>query len=257
MLFELFSDIFTIRQSRLASVDARVKVIVALCAVIMTLAASSPLFPTLMLLAAFTGAYMASVPARHVALRFAAPAGTAAFIFLLKALMTPGEVIGSFQIAGIGFAATDEGLRQGVLICARVMGAVGVLLLFSFVTPAHHLFRSLRWMGAPKGWVEVAMLMYRFTFDIFEKAVEVGSAQRTRLGYSTAGRSLSSAGTLAGAVALGAMEKAERVEEAMLVRGYNGEIPYDPPPPLGAYGVLKTSGALLALAALFIILETV
>lgn len=256
-MFELFSDIFTIRQSRLAFIDARVKVIVALGAVILTLAASSPLFPALMLTVGFIGAYMASVPARHVVLRFAAPAGTALLILLLKTFMTPGEVIGIFKFAGLGMAATEEGLRQGALISARVMGAVAVLQLFSFVTPAHHLFRSLRWMGAPKGWVEVAMLVYRFTFDIFEKAAEIGSAQRTRLGYSSAGRSLASAGTLAGAVALGAMEKAERVEEAMLVRGYSGEIPYDPPPPLGAAGIMKTAGSLVALGALFIILEAI
>jgi cobalt/nickel transport system permease protein len=257
MLFELFSDIFTIRQNRLSGVDPRVKLITAMAAAILAIQAKSPLFPALLFIGAVAGAMAVSVPLRHVTIRFAAPTGMAIMTLLLKTFMTDGETLGAWSMGGIPLTATREGLYAGALISARVMGAVGALQLLSFVTPAHQVFRALAWMGAPKGWVEVAMMMYRFSFDIFERAADIGAAQRVRLGYSAAARSVSSAGTLAGAVALGAMEKAARVEEAMVARGYRGDIPYRALKPMACGEAMAIAGSALALALLFTLCEAV
>jgi len=257
MLFELFSDIFTIRQNRLTRVDPRLKLLVAAGAVLMTLSASGPIFPMMVFAASLFGGLALSVPIRHLLLRFAAPFGMAGMILALKTFMTAGAPIFTLTMAGLVVTATEQGLSQGALLGARVLGAMGILQLFGFVTPAHHLFRGLMWIGAPRGWVEVAMLMYRFTFDIFERAADVASAQRTRLGYSNASQGLASAGTLAGAVLLGAMDKAGRVEEAMIARGYTGAIPYDPPPRLVMGEVLAAVGGAMSLAIIFITLELI
>jgi cobalt/nickel transport system permease protein len=109
---------------------------------------------------------------------------------------------------------------------------MSVMLLLSSVTPAHRIFQALRALGAPQGWVEIAMLMYRYIFVLLDITVDVTAAQRVRLGYSSARRGLSSAGIVAGTVILRSMDQAVRTNEAMRVRGYRGDIPLGPMPPL-------------------------
>jgi cobalt/nickel transport system permease protein len=119
-----------------------------------------------------------------------------------------------------------------LLMGSRVLGSVSVVLLLSSVTPAHRIFHSLRWLGVPRGWVEIAALMYRYTFTLLDQTADVLAAQRVRLGYSGLKRSLASLGVLAGAVIVQSMEQATRTYEAMSLRGYQGHMPFGPLPAL-------------------------
>ena len=107
---------------------------------------------------------------------------------------------------------------------SRVLGSVSVVLLLSSVTPAHRIFHSLRWLGVPRGWVEIATLMYRYIFTLLDQTADVLAAQRVRLGYSGLKRSLVSLGVLTGAVIVQSLEQATRTYEAMSLRGYQGQI---------------------------------
>ena len=117
---------------------------------------------------------------------------------------------------------------RGVLLGSRVLGAVSVMLLLSSVTPAYKIFGALRWFHVPEGWVEIALLVYRYTFVLLDQTADIASAQRVRLGYSSLGRSLSSAGVLAGTVVARSMDQAMRTYEAMTLRGYQGRLPMGP-----------------------------
>lgn len=225
-LVDLFTDIFTLRDSRLGRQDARVKLAIALVAITCTVLSRQVLFPLTMAAASVVLLGSARVPARFVLARLAPPLATAVLAALLRAFLTEGAPLLSFSVAGHVFTATVEGASSGGLLAARVLGAATVVLLLGSVTPAHDIFRGLRWLRVPAAWVDVGMLMYRYAFVMVELATSVATAQRLRLGYSGLARSLSSAGVLAGTVIVGSMDQAARTHEAMTLRGYTGEIPW-------------------------------
>ncbi|MHC4221774.1 MAG: energy-coupling factor transporter transmembrane component T family protein, partial [Planctomycetota bacterium] len=87
---------------------------------------------------------------------------------------------------------------------------------------AYKIFLSLLWLKVPNRWVETAMMMYRFIFALLEHTANVISAQKTRLGYINTKKTLSSVGTLTGAVLLGAIDQSQRTTDAMMLRCYTG-----------------------------------
>jgi cobalt/nickel transport system permease protein len=128
-------------------------------------------------------------------------------------------------------------------------------LLFSSITPAHTFFSALRWFRVPQGWVEIALLMYRYTFALLDRAADVAAAQKVRLGYSGVGQSLSSMGRLAGIVLIHSFDQAGRTYEAMILRGYKGSVPFAPLPALPKKEFAYTIVASAAIGAITFLLE--
>ena len=232
LLSEIFSDLFARQDNILTRVDARTKLIVALgtlCAVVFS---KTPMFPLAVMLLCLAATIAVGVPKRLVALRLAAPLGIASVLLVLQSIMVGATPLWTLSALGAKATITREGLLGGLLLATRVLGGVSVMLLLSSVTPAHRIFRAMRALGAPQGWVEIAMLMYRYTFVLLDLTAEVTAAQKVRLGYAGLRSGLSSAGVLGGTVILRAMDQAVCTNQAMRVRGYNGNIPLGPMPPL-------------------------
>lgn len=223
--FELFSDIFVLRDNALRRLDVRVKwlAVLAICGIV--LVCRRPYLPLGVFAVAVGALRWVRLPVRLMATRLALPLGMAVVLCVLRAFLVPGEALWSVQVWRWTLVATRSGLAEGVLLASRVLGSMSVLILFSTVTPAHEVFAALRWLRMPRTWVETAMLMYRYTFALVEHAADVFSAQRTRLGYVGWRRSLGSVGTLAGSVLMRSMEQAERTHQAMVARGYSGQWP--------------------------------
>ena len=247
LLSEIFSDLFARQDNVLTRVDPRTKLLVAvgmLCAVIFS---KTPLFPLAVLALCLVATISVGVPKRLVALRLAAPLGIASVLLLLQSLLEGATPLWTFAALGAKLTVTREGLLVGCLLASRVLGGVSVLLLLSSVTPAHRIFHAMRALGAPQGWVEIAMLMYRYTFVLLDLTAEVTAAQKVRLGYAGIRRGLASAGILGGTVILRSMDQAVSTNEAMRVRGYSGNIPLGPMPALARRDgwILALSGVVL------------
>jgi cobalt/nickel transport system permease protein len=163
--------------------------------------------------------------------RLAGPLAAALLVLVLEAFMTAGTPVATLTLGPCRLVASAEGLRHGGLIAARVLGSVGMLLVLCRSASAERIFAALRWARVPRTWIEVAMLMHRYTFTLFEVAGSILAAQKIRLGYARASRlsalaeRLRSMGNLVGMVVLRSIEQAERTHEAMLVRGYRGALP--------------------------------
>jgi cobalt/nickel transport system permease protein len=84
---------------------------------------------------------------------------------------------------------------------------------------------SLSWLRVPKGFIEVMVFAYRYIFVLLDEGMVVYNSQKTRLGYSSLKRSLSSFGTLTGSLVLKAFEHSQNTAVAMVQRGYDGNIP--------------------------------
>jgi cobalt/nickel transport system permease protein len=231
-MFELFSDIFTCRDNALRRIDPRPKLVAAFAAIVTVILSTHVALPLAVFAACLLTLAILRMPMKLVLLRLAAPLGVALMVLALQTLLIGETPLARWPVAGAHLTLFREGLDRGVLIASRVLGAVSVMLLLSFVTPAHQIFNSLRWFRVPTGWVEIAMLMYRYVFALIELTDDMVEAQRLRLGYDGARRSLSSLGTLAGAVTLRSLEQAIHTHEAMMVRGYRGSIPFGPLPHL-------------------------
>ncbi len=224
-MFELFSDIFTYRENRLTEVDPRVKLVVALAAIVLVLLSGRPALPLLVAGAALGTMAALGFPLRVVAARLAIPVGMVCVVFALRLFSTAGETLFTLDGAGVVLHATREGLRLGILAALRVLAATSVLVLLGMVAPAHALFRALHWFKVPRSLVEIGLLMYRFIFVLLDIAADMATAQTLRLGYRGAARSLRSAGSLAGAVLVKSLDQAARTSEAMVLRGYAGTMP--------------------------------
>ncbi len=229
-MFELFSDIFACRDNILTGVDPRVKLVAALALILAVVFSTKVFLPLAVAVIGMMVMLALSIPPKLVLFRLAGPFGIVLVIVILQSFLTPGELILQIGLLGYHLLATHQGLWRGLLLGSKVIGAVSVVLLLSFTTPAYKIFHSLRWFRIPEGWVEMALLVYRYTFALLDHAADIAAAQRLRLGYSTLSRSLTSMGVLAGAVMARSLDQALRTYEAMVLRGCQGGLSLRPLP---------------------------
>lgn len=254
-MFDIFFDIFAGHNNILKGIDPRAKFFVALATILAVVFSSNPILPLAVFTLCMIVALWIHIPIRLLLLRMVFPLGIVSVVVVLKTFMTGGESLYTFSFMGWILKVSQEGLRQGIVIGSRVLGAVGVVLLFGSVTPAHEIFRTLRWLKISPDWVEVAMLMYRYTFTLIDQAADIAAAQRCRLGYAGARRSLASMGTLAGSVLVSSYNQGIRTHEAMTARGYKGHMPFGPMPALSLKNKLIMFFALASVTGLYLILE--
>jgi cobalt/nickel transport system permease protein len=206
-------------------IDARVKLISALAVLAMVISYKGFFFPLLVLGCCLAGCLYIRVPLRRFFLRFSEPLFIGVVLVLLKFLFTGNEILFSVRLAGIHITGHSDGLRDGLLIACRMMGAVSVVAMLGFSTPFTGIVAALAWLRVPKGLIEIAMFAYRYIFMLFEDAMVIYSAQKNRLGYSTIRRGVNSFGVLAGSLTLKAFEHSQSTTVAMVQRGYDGTMP--------------------------------
>jgi cobalt/nickel transport system permease protein len=254
-MFDLFSDIFACRDNVLTRMDARAKLIIASGMILAVILSRKMYLPLTSFVVCVSAMIALRMPVRLVLLRLAGPLGIVVVLVAVKAFFTAGTPLASFPVFGWHLTASREGLYEGVLLGSRVMGSVSVMVLLGSVTPAYKIFHALRWFRIPEGWVEIALLVYRYTFTLLDQTADVAAAQSARLGYSNVRRSLSSMGVLAGTVITRSMDQAMRTYEAMMLRGYQGHLPFAPLPKMSISDRRSIILALPLIVASYVLLE--
>jgi len=247
---DLFSDFFAHRDNAVSRLDARVKFAAALCAIVAMLAAPIPIFPLLVCVANVGLLLRLRVPLKLLLVRLVAPFGVAGVIVVTQAFFYGKTPLGAVGLLGFESTAYREGLHRGLWIAARVLGCVSVVLLLGLTTPTHSLFRALSAFKVSRAWIDIALVTYRYIFVFLEDAFNIWTAQRVRLGYSRLSLSLKSIGVLAGAVMCRSYDQALRTAQAMRARGFTGEMPRAPMPPLRRQDVLAAVAWLACVAML-------
>ena len=221
---ELFSEYFK-KEHLLSKVDARVKLIVAVILLGMVLTYKGFVFPIFILCISMVLCIRMKIPLRVFLLRFSEPLFIAAIVVLLKFLFTGGKIMFCVGIAGMKLTGYTDGLMDGLMIAARILGAVSIVAVLGFSTPFTDFLAGLSWFRIPKDFIEILMFAYRYIFVLLEDAMVIYNAQRNRLGYSNIRRGLSSFGVLTGSLTLKAFEHSHNVTIAMIQRGYDGTLP--------------------------------
>lgn len=221
---ELFSEYFK-KDHMLSRVDARLKLIVSLTLLGMILSYNGVALPLLVAALCLLVCLAMRVPLKLFALRFSEPLFIISMLLVLKVFFSGKDILFTINIFGVNIVGHKDGLREGLMIGGRIIGAVSVVALMGFSTPFTEFMAGLSWFKIPKGFIEILMFAYRYIFVLLEDAMVIYNAQKNRLGYSTMRRGIRSFGTLTGALTLKAFESSQNIAVAMLQRGYDGDMP--------------------------------
>jgi len=209
----------------LSQIDARVKLLSTLALLAMVLSCRGFVFPVIVTLSCLFLCLRMGIVLRVLLLRYSEPLFIATVIILVKLFFSGQEPLFSAHFMGVAIIGHKDGLLDGLHIGSRIISAVSLIALLGFSTPFAEFTASLSWFRVPKGFIEILMFAYRYIFVLFEDALVIYQAQKNRLGYSTAGRGLSSFGTLAGSLTIRAFDHSQSTTIAMVQRGYDGAMP--------------------------------
>jgi cobalt/nickel transport system permease protein len=159
-----------------------------------------------------------------VALPFALAAVTAIF-------SVPGTALWTWQIGSLDLTATTEGVIRFISIVIRSWLSIQVAILLVAVTQFPDLIHALEHLHVPTMLTTIVAFLYRYLFVLTDEVLRLTRARAARsaaLPDQKSGGSViwraSIAGHMAGQLFLRSYERSDRIYNAMLARGYTGNI---------------------------------
>ena len=104
------------------------------------------------------------------------------------------------------------------------LAAVSCLYFLSFTTPMPDILEVLRKLHCPRLLIELMLLIYRFIFVLLDVASAISTSQNCRLGNKDYRTSLKSFGMLGSVLMIRAVQRSNRLYDAMEARCYDGTI---------------------------------
>ena len=148
---------------------------------------------------------------------------------LLRILWLPmaSIVIGVATVAvslswdgGLNAQITAPGLAMAAALAVRALAATLAMFTLACSTPMVDLFAALRKARVPGALVEIAALVYRFTFSLLESVGAIHHAQEARLGYINRKAAMRSASMGVAVLFTRTWDQARRLEDGLAGRGY-------------------------------------
>lgn len=256
-------DPYRPRASLVHRADPRVKVAVAVMSILVTAALPLGAWPSYVLLLA---AVVALAVAAQLGVRFTLRRGLIALPFALAALplafSTPGAPVLSLRIGPLALDATLAGVERFLSVLVKSYVSVQFAVLLTATTRFSDMLAAMRALRVPRLLVVIFGLMWRYLFLFGHEANTLRIARDARSaevgaksGGSVAWRARVTGG-MVGNLFIRGYERSERVYQAMLARGYDGDIRTFALRPLAPseYAVLAGGMAILALLAVIGIL---
>lgn len=152
--------------------------------------------------------------------------------FMLAALAVPFTITGPivFRLPLLGWTISEPGLIRFISILLRSWLAVQAAVLLTVTIRFPDLLWSLSALRMPRPIVAIVGFMYRYLFVLADEATRMLRARAARSAHLTGHASSSIvwqgrvAGLMVGSLFMRALERSERVYNAMLARGYDGQI---------------------------------
>jgi cobalt/nickel transport system permease protein len=219
--------------------DARVKLTLAVAGILATAILPVGAWPALILV--YAGILSLALMA-ELGIAFTARRALIAVPFALAALplifTTAGTPLASFQVGPWALTATWPGLERFLSIAVKSWLSVQFAILLTATTRFTDLLAAMRAMRVPRLLVVIWGLMWRYLFILVHEAKSLMTAREARsadAGAKTGSTLLWRAkvtGGMAGNLFVRGYERSERVYQAMLARGYDGEVRHFRPAPL-------------------------
>ncbi len=159
-----------------------------------------------------------------IALPFALAAVTVLFT-------VPGAAVLTFPLFSRTIAISDAGLARFASIVIRSWLSVQGAIWLTATTQFPDLMHALRHLRVPRLLIAIISFMYRYLFVLADEATRLLRAREARSAAPVSGKSGGSilwrakvAGGMVGQLFLRSLERSERVYNAMLARGYRGQL---------------------------------
>jgi cobalt/nickel transport system permease protein len=237
MLHVDLADHYQRGTSRLHQLDPRIKVIGALLFILAaTLLPVGAWLPySLLFLASLLVAWQSRLGAGYALRR-----SFVALPFALAAITLPFTVPGQPLAQIAGMTVSVEGTLRLVSILIKSWVSVQIAILLTVTTAFPDLLWALRALRVPRPLVSIVAFMYRYMFVLADEALRLRRAREARSAAGADPRRTGGglvwrgrvAGGLVGNLALRALERSERIYNAMLARGFQGELRTLTPPVL-------------------------
>lgn len=246
-----FTDVQGERRRLLIALDGRIKLVIMVISLLLNLIAGGLRFPLALAGLALLAIVASGVSMRAYLRRMIVPAMLALVAFSTQLFWYPeGELVRIVPLFGIDIEIHSGALQRGLELAGRIIGGMSVLLFFALTTPLPELMRAAHFFRCPAVLVELALIMYRYVFLMFEEASRIRRAQKSRLGYVRFTNTVRSVSTLGGMLILRSYDRAERSFAAMRCRGYRGVMTAVVPSRLKAHDW----GVLLVVGIIFVVL---
>lgn len=233
-------DSYHAGQSALHRLDARVKLVVALACILTISLTPVAAWPAYLLLAALV---LSASVASELGVIFVWKRSLLAFPFVLAALpiifTTHGRVAFSISAGTWSLLVTIEGLERFLCIALKSWLSVQMAVLLTITTTHPDLLLAMSALRLPRLLVAIVALMWRYLFVLADetlrmmRARDARSAGDRRSGGGLAWRARVT-GSMVGTLFLRGYERSERTYNAMLARGYDGQVRSLSPPPVSA-----------------------
>ena len=143
----------------------------------------------------------------------------------------PGQAVSSFHFLMWNFTITDAGLLRFVSIVIRSWLSVQMAILLVAVTEFPKIVHALNHLRVPTIITVIISFLYRYLFVLADEVLRLLRARQAR-SAAVAGKNPGGsvmwrariAGHMAGQLFLRSYERSDRVYNAMLSRGYKGEL---------------------------------
>ncbi|WOQ17693.1 cobalt ECF transporter T component CbiQ [Raineyella sp. W15-4] len=209
------------RPSLVRSLPAETKLIALVGFALVVVAAPAAAWPVLLL--AVAGLVAVAVIAR-VPFGWALRRAGVELPFLVFALLMPIVATGErVQVGPLSLSAA--GLVGGALVLARATLGVGAALVLAASTPPHEIIEGLGRLRLPRALVDVLTHMIRFLDIVADDLRRQGIAQAARGDHRSRMGRLAATAASAGHLFVRCVERGERLQLAMLSRGYRGALP--------------------------------
>jgi cobalt/nickel transport system permease protein len=181
--------------------------------------------------------------------------------FALAAITLPFTVPGQPILQFGGLVVSAEGTIRFISILIKSWISLQMAVLLTATTPVQDILWGLRALHVPRPFVSIIGFMYRYLFVLGDEALRLMRARASRSG--TGGQTGKSGGSIAwrarvtggmvGNLALRAFERSERIYDAMVARGFQGELRTLTPPTLVRRDWIALAGWWVFLATLLVV----
>jgi len=161
----------------------------------------------------------ARLPLKPLVLRALAVSPLIILVVAFNPFFEPGTVVAR----PLGFEMTREGLLVSAGIMIKFFACIAVMLVLAATTPFPALVTGLRGLGVPSFLTHQVSFLYRYLFILADQARRMKRARDARACRRLGTRTLFSTGTgILGFLFVRTLDKGERIDLAMKLRGFDG-----------------------------------
>ena len=226
-------DLYSGRQGPIHGLDARLKLVMALALILFINLTSPRAWPLylLYLFTVITVVLVAKVPLSKVLARSMLALPFALLAALGMLYEREGAPVVRVPLFSWHVTFTDVGLLRFVGVMVKAWLSVLVSAALAFFAPFWEIVRAMQDLGVPRVLTATILLMYRYLAVLVDEAQRLMRAREARSAELVGVKTRDSlpwrvevTGRMIGTLFLRTYERSERIYQAMLARGFSGEV---------------------------------